>query len=262
MSNSQAVDRLLEIMRRLRDPQNGCPWDREQTFESIAPFTIEEAYEVADAIDRRDYHALCAELGDLLFQVVYHARLSEEQGLFDFADVASAICEKLVRRHPHVFAGQKVSDAAEQNAAWEHHKAGERAALGLSVLGDVPLALPALTRAEKLGKRAASVSFDWNDAAGARAAVANELAELDSALANGDAPDLVADELGDVLFSVVNLARHIGVDPEEALRASNRKFTERFNALERSMAASGRRVSDGSPAELDELWRKAKEKLR
>ena len=262
MSNSRAVDRLLEIMRKLRDPQGGCPWDREQTFESIAPYTVEEAYEVADAIDRHDYRALCGELGDLLFQVVFHAQLAEEQGLFKFDDVANAICEKLLRRHPHVFAGQTVSGTAEQNAAWERHKAGERAALGLGVLGDVPLALPALTRAEKLGRRAASENFDWTDAAGARAAIASELAELDSALASGDAQELVANELGDVLFSVVNLARHIDVDPEEALRTSNRRFTERFSALERSLAASGKRVSDSTPAELDRLWRQAKETLR
>ena len=262
MSHLQALDRLLEIIRRLRDPREGCPWDREQTFESIAPYTLEEAYEVVDAIDHRDHDSLRSELGDLLFQVVFHARLAEERELFSFDDVAQTISDKLVRRHPHVFAGQSVSSAAEQNAAWEQHKAGERAAKGLGVLGDVPLALPALTRAEKLGKRAASVGFDWTEASGARAAVANELKELDAALAHGDQPGSVFEELGDVLFSVVNMARHVGVDPEEALRASNRKFMERFADIERSLAGEGKTISESTATELDELWREAKKRLR
>lgn len=262
MSNPSPIDRLLEVMRRLRDPAGGCPWDREQSFESIAPFTIEEAYEVADAIDRRDYDALRKELGDLLFQVVFHSRLAEERGLFGFNDVANAISEKLTARHPNVFAGQHIASAAEQNRAWERHKAAERAARGLGTLDDVPLSLPALKRAEKLGRRAGAAGFDWPDIAGPRAALDGELAELDGALARGAAREALLEELGDILFSIVNVARHLRIDPEEALRLSNQKFAARFGEVERTLAASGRKVSDGSPEELDVLWRRAKETLR
>ena len=262
MSDPSPIDRLLEVMRRLRDPDGGCPWDREQSFESIAPYTIEEAYEVADAIDRRDYAALCKELGDLLFQVVFHARLAEERGLFAFNDVASAISEKLTARHPNVFAGQLIASAAEQNQAWERHKAEERAAHGLGTLDDVPLSLPALKRAEKLGRRAAAEGFDWPDVAGPRSALDGELAELDGALERGAARAALLEELGDILFSVVNIARHLKIDPEEALRLSNLKFAARFREVERVLAANGRKVLDGSPEELDVLWRKAKETLR
>jgi tetrapyrrole methylase family protein/MazG family protein/ATP diphosphatase len=262
VSNPSPIDRLLEVMRRLRDPAGGCPWDREQSFESIAPYTIEEAYEVADAIDRRDYTALRKELGDLLFQVVFHARLAEERGLFGFNDVANAISEKLTARHPNVFAGQPIASAAEQNKAWERHKAAERAAHGLGTLDDVPLSLPALKRAEKLGRRAAAEGFDWPDVAGPRAALDGEIAELDGALERGAAHAALLEELGDILFSVVNIARHLKIDPEEALRLSNQKFAARFREVERALGANGRKVADGSPAELDVLWQKAKQTLR
>lgn len=262
MNDPSPIERLLEVMRRLRDPEGGCPWDREQSFESIAPFTIEEAYEVADAIDRRDYDALRKELGDLLFQVVFHARLAEERGLFGFNDVANAISDKLTARHPNVFAGEHIASAAEQNKAWERHKAAERAAHGLGTLDDVPMSLPALKRAEKLGRRAAAEGFDWPDISGPRSALDAELAELDDALTQGVAREALLEELGDVLFSVVNLARHLKIDAEEALRLGNRKFAARYREIERLMAASGRKVSDGTLQELDVLWRKAKETLR
>jgi ATP diphosphatase len=258
VSGPAELARLLEIMRRLRDPVAGCPWDREQNFASIAPYTIEEAYEVADAIERRDYAELRSELGDLLFQVVFHAHLAQEQKLFSFADVARSICDKLERRHPHVFADGGIVSSGEQAADWERRKAHERAARGLGILGGVPLALPALRRAEKLGRRAAGAGFDWPDARGPRAAIEQELQELDAALAMKTRPEQVFEELGDVLFSVVNLARHVGVDPEEALRASNSKFSERLRSVEESLAARGRAISDASADELDQLWRAAK----
>ncbi|HZF15138.1 MAG TPA: nucleoside triphosphate pyrophosphohydrolase [Steroidobacteraceae bacterium] len=259
MKDDTAIARLIEIMRRLRDPQAGCPWDREQTFETIVPYTIEEAYEVADTVDRRDYQALRGELGDLLFQVVFHSRLAEERGYFQFADVANAISDKLVERHPHVFAGARFATSQDQNAAWERQKADEKAARGQGALDDVPLTLPALKRAEKLGKRAAAVGFDWPDASGARTAIAGELCELDVAIGAHGSSAAMFDELGDVLFSVVNLARHLGVDPEEALRAGNRKFAARFQAVERAMKERGKSVAQGTAEELDELWRRAKE---
>jgi nucleoside triphosphate diphosphatase len=253
------IDELLAIMRRLRDPQGGCPWDREQTFATIAPYTIEEAYEVADAIARDDRDALCDELGDLLFQVVFHAQMAEEAGVFAFDDVVAAIVHKMQRRHPHVFGDEHVASAAVQTRAWEEHKARERAhsAQG-SVLDDLPLALPALMRAEKIGRRAARVGFDWPDANGARAKIDEELAELDAENAAGAAPDRREHELGDLLFSVVNLARHLGIDPENALRASNERFIARFRAMERRAAADGKSLSELDPAALDELWREAK----
>ncbi|MGH8264076.1 MAG: nucleoside triphosphate pyrophosphohydrolase [Steroidobacteraceae bacterium] len=262
MSDLSPIERLLEVMRRLRDPDGGCPWDREQSFESIAPYTIEEAYEVADAIDRRDYAALRKELGDLLFQVVFHSQLAEERGFFGFNDVANAISDKLTARHPNVFAGEHIASAAEQNQAWERHKAAERAAHGLGTLDDVPLPLPALKRAEKLGQRASAEGFDWPNVAGPRAALDGELAELDGALEQGVAHDALLEELGDILFSVANIARHLNIDPEEALRLGNRKFAARYREVERAMAARGRKISDGSPDELDALWRIAKETLR
>jgi len=261
MSNEAAIGRLIEIMQRLRDPKAGCPWDLEQTFESIAPYAIEEAYEVAEAIERRDYAALRGELGDLLFQVVFLARLADERGYFRFEDVATAISEKLIERHPHVFAGKKFATAQEQNNAWERQKSTERRARGQGTLDDVPLALPALKRAEKLGKRAAAVGFDWPDSHGARAAITAELSELDAAAREHQGSSAVSDELGDVLFSVVNLARHLGVDPEEALRSGNRKFAARFTEIERGMTERGKTVTEGTPEELDELWRKAKERV-
>jgi ATP diphosphatase len=243
---------LLAVMARLRDADRGCPWDREQTFESIAPYTIEEAYEVADAIDRGDRDALRDELGDLLFQVVFHARMAQERGWFEFADVARAIHDKLVRRHPHVFGDVRIENAEELTKLWETAKARERGA-DAGVLHDVPHALPSLARATKLGKRAGSVGFDWPDADSVRQKVAEELAELDSAEA-----ETVAEELGDVLFSVANLSRHLKVDPEEALRAANRKFEQRFRRMEALAELRGLTLSSLSPSQWNDLWEEAK----
>jgi ATP diphosphatase len=254
----RALMRLLEIMRRLRDPQSGCPWDREQTFATIAPYTIEEAYEVAEAIARNEPRALEAELGDLLFQVVFHAQMGSERQWFDFASVANAIAAKLTERHPHVFAGARIDSAAEQNRAWEEHKARERAARGqgASELADVPLAQPALSRAAKLGKRAGRVGFDWPDAQGVRAKIDEELRETEE-VAQGD-PARRAEELGDLLFAVANWSRHLGVDPEEALRLANAKFEGRFHTMEQLAKARGLVLTSLSPAAWDELWIAAK----
>jgi MazG family protein len=257
-----AIERLLAIMARLRDPAGGCPWDREQDFRSIAPHTLEEAYEVADAIERGDLDALREELGDLLFQVAFHSQLASEQGAFAFDDVVEAICDKLTRRHPHVFADARIADAAEQTRAWERYKADERRIKGRGdgALADVPRALPALSRARKLGARAADAGFDWPDAAGPRAKIGEELAELDSA-AGGDDPARLEAELGDLLFSVVNLARHLGVDPESALRRANDRFARRFEHLERALAAEGRSPAATSAEQLDRLWEAAKAEI-
>jgi ATP diphosphatase len=259
-------------MERLRDPQNGCPWDREQTFATIAPYTIEEAYEVADAIERNDTTDLRDELGDLLFQVVFHARMAQERGWFDFDDVAASIHDKLVRRHPHVFADAAFDNRAEQTANWEEHKARERAAAAArrgagadSVLGDVPQALPALMRAAKLGKRAARTGFDWPDATGVREKLNEELAELDAEIARaarhdaqGEPDAKIAEELGDALFTLVNLGRHLHVDAEEALRAANRKFEARFRQMEAHARARGLELGTLSPAQWDALWIESK----
>jgi MazG family protein len=259
MSTAAAgLERLLAIMRRLRDPGGGCPWDLKQSFESIAPYTIEEAYEVADAIDRKDYSDLRSELGDLLFQVVFHSQLAEEANQFTFADVAEGISEKLTRRHPHVFAGGAEHSVESVRRSWETLKAEERSAKGLGVLDDVPNSLPALCRAEKLGKRAASVGFDWPSMHGARSSISNELAELDEAVKGEQGQERIFDELGDLLFSVVNLARHIGADPEHALRASCNKFYARFAAIETLLSRAGRRIQDVSAEELDGLWQQVK----
>ena len=254
-----AIERLLEIMARLRDPGRGCPWDLQQDFRSIAPHTLEEAYEVADAIERADLDALRDELGDLLFQVVFHAQLARERGAFRFDDVVEAICDKLTRRHPHVFGDAVVADAEEQSRAWERLKAQERAAKGQGdgALADVPLALPALARARKLGQRAADAGFDWPDAAGPRAKIDEELAELDRAGTGGDAKRLEA-ELGDLLFSVVNLARHLDVDPETALRRANDRFSSRYRHVERALAARGLKADAAGAELLDRLWADAK----
>jgi len=275
--------RLLEVMALLRDPEKGCPWDVEQTFATIAPYTIEEAYEVADAIERNDRIDLRDELGDLLFQVVFHARMAEEKGWFDFDAVATAIREKLVRRHPHVFARASFATAEQRSASWEEHKANERAAAAQrrgnevpGALGDVPRALPALLRAAKLGRRASRVGFDWPDASGIRAKVNEELAELDAAIAergaqsrlgNTPAPldasmpaahDAVTEELGDVLFTLVNLGRQLDVDAEEALRAANAKFERRFRHMEALARSRGFSLEALSPAEWDALWLESK----
>jgi MazG family protein len=256
-----STERLLEIMARLRDTERGCPWDREQDFSSIAPHTIEEAYEVADAIERGDLKALRDELGDLLFQVAFHSRLASERGAFAFDDVVSAICDKLVRRHPHVFGDAVVASAADQSQAWERMKREERRARGdPGSLADVPVALPALTRARKLGARAADAGFDWPDATGPRSKVDEELAELDRALLEGDARAQEA-ELGDLLFSVVNLARHLRIDPETALRHANQRFVRRYGHVEHELARLGQAVAEAPPELLDRLWVQAKAEI-
>ena len=268
MSDAQgAIETLLALMARLRDPQRGCPWDLEQTFETIAPYTIEEAYEVADAIERGEHERLRDELGDLLFQVVFHTRMAEERGWFDFADVARSIHSKLVRRHPHVFAGAAI-EAQHLPREWEAQKARERAqAAGdrgdRGTLAGVPRALPALVRAAKLGRRAARVGFDWPDASGVRAKIDEELAELDAALEAGDADagragNDAAAELGDLLFAVVNLSRHLALDAEGALRGANAKFERRFRNMERLAAERGLALEQLSAAQWDELWRETK----
>jgi MazG family protein len=268
-SAERAVAALLELMARLRDPEDGCPWDREQSFATIAPYTIEEAYEVADAIEHGDREHLREELGDLLFQVVFHARMAEERGWFDFAAVATSIREKLVRRHPHLFAGATLAPE-DLVRVWEEQKAQERAAAsaragaagGSVVLGGVPKALPALTRAAKLGRRAARVGFDWPDARQVRAKVLEELHEVDAALPDSGSADsgsaALADELGDVLFSMVNWCRHLHVDAEEALRAANNKFERRFTHMESLARTRGLSLERLSAAEWDALWREAK----
>jgi len=252
------IKNLLDVMRTLRDPETGCPWDLEQDFRSISPYTIEEAYEVADAIDRQAWLDLRDELGDLLLQVVFHAQMADEQGLFDFAAVVESITAKLVRRHPHVFEDVPLADAATQRAAWAEHKRAERAGAGDDgVLSGVARALPALMRAEKLGARAAGVGFDWPDANGVRAKVVEELAELDEARARGNADD-IAEELGDLLFANAQLARQLGIDPEDALRAANDKFARRFRALERSLTAAGEDWSELTLDEMEARWQRVK----
>lgn len=254
--------RLLEIMARLRDPEGGCPWDVEQDFRSIAPYTIEEAYEVAAAIEAEDLAGLKDELGDLLLQVVFHARMAEEAGAFDFAAVAAAICDKMIRRHPHVFGDLQVEDADGQKLAWEDHKAQERAKSNggapASVLSDVALALPALMRAEKLQKRAARVGFDWPEAAQVFAKIDEELAELKEEIAGGGSAERLEDEIGDLIFAAVNLARHLKVDPEVALRRCNAKFERRFKAIEAALARDGRGPRDADLEEMERLWQAAK----
>ena len=260
-SADRPVNDLLALMARLRDPERGCPWDREQTFATIAPYTIEEAYEVADAIDSGRPEKLRDELGDLLFQVVFHARLAEERGWFDFAAVAGSVHDKLVRRHPHVFAGATVSDSQHQTRAWEDLKAQERAQAAESgVLADVPKALPALSRAAKIGRRAARVGFDWQSAPQSRDKVVEELAEVDDALASSPATDSarVTEEVGDLLLALVNWSRHLRIDAEEALRAANSKFEARFRRMEILAAARGRALESLSAAEWDALWTEAK----
>ena len=248
---------LLEIMRRLRAP-DGCPWDREQTFATIAPYTVEEAYEVAASIEENDLQALPDELGDLLFQVVFHARMAEEQGLFDFGDVVAAVTAKMIRRHPHVFGGAEAAkDQHGQKLAWEALKAEERARKSqTSILDDVPLALPALLRAEKLQRRASSVGFDWDDARKVVEKIAEEAQEVAEASNQAEREE----EIGDLLFVVANLARHLKVDPEAALRAANAKFTRRFHFIEAELLAAGRTASGASLDEMEALWQKAKQK--
>jgi len=251
--------KLLEIMAALRNPEGGCPWDLEQDFSTIAPYTIEEAYEVADAIARDDMQELRGELGDLLLQVVFHARMAEEAGHFDFEDVARTINDKMLRRHPHVFGDAEARDAGQVEGSWERIKAEERAIHeDESALAGIALALPALKRAQKLGKRAATVGFDWPDAIGPAEKVREELEEIADAVDDGD-PAAVAEEIGDLLFAVANLARHHKVDPEAALSAANAKFERRFRAVEAALAARGLRMTDLGIDMLEEEWQAVKD---
>ena len=257
-----SIEKLLEIMAALRDPRTGCPWDQQQDFSSIAPYTIEEAYEVADAIARDDLPGLRDELGDLLFQVVFHARMAEEMGEFDFETVAAAICDKMLRRHPHVFGDARQRAAGPAAGSWEKIKSAERAASATSAkppsaLDGVTVALPALKRAQKLGKRAAAASFDWPDTAGPRAKIDEELAELEEAREAGDKA-AVAEEFGDLLFACVNLARHLDIDAEQALSAANGKFEARFRAMEAAIRASGRDPAALDLESLEAAWQRSK----
>ncbi len=250
--------RLLDIMAALRDPETGCPWDKTQSFDTIAPYTIEEAYEVADAIAQRDFAALPDELGDLLFQIVYYARMAEEAGQFAFADIARSISDKMVRRHPHVFGDAAARDAAAQTAAWESQKSAERSARSQSgALAGVPVGLPALSRAVKLTNRAARVGFDWPDADQVLAKLDEEVNELRAELPAAD-PARLTDELGDLLFVLANLARKLNLDPETCLRHANDKFSRRFNAMERAIEAEGKSLSEVTLDEMEAGWQQVK----
>ncbi len=265
MKPSRDIARLLEIMAALRTPGSGCPWDLEQSFQTIAPYTLEEAYEVADAIARGDLVHLKDELGDLLLQVVYHARmaqeLTKEEGAFDFGDVVEGITAKMIRRHPHVFADEQGKTAEAVKGLWERIKAEEKAERGAKpaegALAGVPVALPALTRALKLQDKAGRVGFDWNDPRAVLAKIREEADEIEAALDAGDKAD-TGKEVGDLLFAVVNLARHLAADPEGMLRATNVKFERRFASIERALAARGKRPQDATLAEMDALWDAAK----
>ena len=287
--SSVSMKRLIEIMAALRTPDTGCPWDLEQDFKSIAPYTIEEAYEVADAIERDDMADLQLELGDLLFQVVYHAQMASEQDGFEFKDVVSCICEKMLRRHPHVFgdgpAHRRVSSASDVNLLWDEIKAAEKAQLSAakstcksvdksadksadqsvdksaSLLDDVPLAMPALSRAVKLQKRAAKVGFDWPALGPVFDKLEEEMGELSEAVSVGSQAE-IEDELGDVLFALGNLARHLDLDPEAALRKANQKFTRRFQYMEGQCATAGRSLDAAPVEEMDRLWNEAKKLAR
>lgn len=256
------MKQLLAIMARLRDPSGGCPWDLEQNFGTIAPYTIEEAYEVAEAIAAGNREELRDELGDLLLQVVFHAQMAAEEGSFTFADVVQSISDKMIRRHPHVFGDAEIKTAAAQTAHWETLKAAERAGKKRErILDDVPAALPALMRAQKLQARAARVGFDWPDASGVLAKIREELAEVEAAIASG-APAAIADELGDLLFAVTNLARFTGQDAETALRGTNEKFTRRFGHIEDSLRAAGKPFAEVTLHDMEALWNEAKTKER
>jgi nucleoside triphosphate diphosphatase len=251
------IAKLLSIMARLRDPEHGCPWDREQNFATIAPYTIEEAYEVGDAIERGDMAALKDELGDLLFQVVFHARMAEEAELFAFDDVAAAISDKMVRRHPHVFGDAEIASVAAQNEAWEAHKARERAAAGGgdSVLDGVALAYPALLRAAKMSRRAARIGFDWPDARAVIPKIAEEIGEIEAVLDMGGDKARLEDEVGDLLFAAANLARKLDIEPETALRRATAKFERRFRAVE---ALAEKRGIGRDLDALEALWQEVK----
>jgi len=275
MKPSSDIVRLLEIMAALRTPETGCPWDLEQDFASIAPYTLEEAYEVVDAIERGDLADLRDELGDLLLQVVFHARMAEEQGAFAFPDVVEAITRKLIRRHPHVFGETENLAPEEVKTLWDEIKRAEKAerrsarrTMGLppedheaGFLGGIPKALPALTRAQKLTAKAAKVGFDWPDPGQVIDKIHEELEEVKDASSTGNR-DLIEDEIGDLLFSVTNLARHFGIDPETALRRTNTKFERRFGAVEEALKQQGRQLSEASLEEMEELWVLAKQAER
>jgi nucleoside triphosphate diphosphatase len=266
MTPSRDIGRLIEIMAALRTPKTGCPWDLEQNFATIAPYTLEEAYEVADAIARNDLADLKDELGDLLLQVVFHARMAQEQGAFDFGDVVEAITEKLIRRHPHVFGEHRANNPEAVKGLWEQIKALEKEQKRAKAAGSkpseegalsgVPLALPALTRALKLQAKAGKVGFDWNDARAVLRKIREEADEIEAVL--DDDPGEAAAEVGDLLFAAVNLARHLRADPEALLRQTNQKFERRFAAIERALSARGRTPQDASLAEMDALWDEAK----
>lgn len=258
--STEEIADLLAIMRRLRDPKGGCPWDLEQNFGTIAPYTIEEAYEVASTIEAGDYAALKEELGDLLLQVVFHSQMAEEQNLFAFGDVVNAICSKMIRRHPHVFAQGPANTAQAVSVAWEEIKRKERAekpAQPEGLLDDVPAALPALMRAIKLQNRAAEVGFDWPSAITVADKIAEETRELAEASQSGE-PAKVVEEFGDLLFAMTNLARHLKLDPETALRAANTKFIRRFKMIEAGLRAQGRTPEEASLEEMEALWQDAK----
>ena len=256
------IDRLLAIMTALRDPDHGCPWDREQDFASVAPYTIEEAFEVADAIARGDMEDLCDELGDLLLQVVFHAQMGSEQGAFDFDDVANAISDKLERRHPHVFENEEIGSLEEQSRAWEAHKKAERAARGRaqahSILDAVHGGRPALQHATELQRATATQGFDWRDAVSVLPKLREELGELESALSRPDGHEQAVEELGDLFFTCVNLARHLGVDADGALRRASTKFENRFRRVEKGILEQGRTLQDATLTEMDALWELAK----
>ena len=269
MQPSKEISRLIEIMAALRTPATGCPWDIEQDFSSIAPYTIEEAYEVADAIERQDMGDLCEELGDLLLQVVFHARMAEENGQFWFGDVVEAVTEKMIRRHPHVFGDKNARGAGMAKGMWEKIKAQEKAQRrarrrdkGLTeeeqrYLDEVPAALPALTRALKLQQKAACVDFDWRDAGLVLDKIEEEIGELRQAIANGH-QDEMQDELGDLLFTVTNLGRHLQIDSEQALAAANRKFLRRFSHIEDCLKARGETLKEASLEQMEALWKRSK----
>jgi MazG family protein len=256
-----SIDKLLEVMTRLRDVDDGCSWDRKQDFSTIAPYTIEEAYEVADAIAREDFAALRDELGDLLFQVVFHAQMANEAGLFDFDDVVGAISDKMLRRHPHVFGTEEERAAGAVDGGWERIKAEERAGKDDdSALAGVAVALPALKRAQKLGKRAGTVGFDWPDRQGVRDKIREELDELEDAVGSRSIAS-IEEEFGDLLFAVVNLARHLDVDPEKALTSANYKFESRFRDMESAVREDGKALNSQSLESLDKEWRAAKKRV-
>jgi ATP diphosphatase len=258
---SNRIDELLGIMAALRDPENGCPWDIEQNFKTISAYTIEEAYEVADAIEREDMHDLKSELGDLLFQVVFHAQMANEQGAFGFEDVVAAINEKLIRRHPHVFGEEKVRDLQALHDAWEKHKRIERKQKSSeikSLLDGIASTMPALRWSSKLQKRAAHHGFDWDEMAPVFDKLQEEIVELKAEIGHDDNHDRIADEMGDILFACVNLSRHLDVNPEQALRDSNLKFISRFNVVEQLLQQDGQVMDDCSVDELEGYWKKAK----